>query len=39
LSEVEGFSEAVAEHLVRTVRQGVESAMDYYLTEPANELT
>jgi tagaturonate reductase len=39
LSEVEGFSEAVAEHLVRIIRQGVESAMDYYLTEPANELT
>jgi tagaturonate reductase len=39
LSAVEGFADAVSEHLVRIVRHGVESAMDFYLTEPANELT
>jgi tagaturonate reductase len=39
LSAVDGFANAVAEHLVRIVRHGVESAMDFYLTEPANELT
>ena len=35
LSAVDGFSDAVAEHLVRIVRQGVESAVDVSLTEPA----
>ena len=35
LPGVDGFSDAVAEHLVRIVRQGVESAVDVSLTEPA----
>jgi len=35
LPAVDGFSDAVAEHLVRVVRQGVESAVDVSLTEPA----
>ena len=38
LSAVDGFADAVAEHLVRIVRQGVECALDVSLTEPAHEL-
>ena len=38
LPVVDGFADAVAEHLVRIVRQGVECALDVSLTEPANEL-
>jgi tagaturonate reductase len=35
LSRVNGFADAVGEHLVRIVRQGVAAALDVHLTEPA----
>jgi tagaturonate reductase len=38
LSAVDGFADAVAEHLVRIVRRGVECALDVSLTEPAHVL-
>ena len=35
LGAVVGFADAVSEHLVRIARHGVESALDFHLTEPA----
>jgi tagaturonate reductase len=35
LTALNGFADAVADHLVRIVRHGIQSALDAYLTEPA----
>jgi tagaturonate reductase len=35
LSALNGFAELVSDHLVRIVRQGIRSALDAHLTEPA----
>src|SRR5262249_25052714 len=35
LTHVNGFADAVAEHLIRIVRQGIMSALDAHLTETA----
>ena len=39
LSAVRGFADAVAEHLVRIVRQGVDAALDVSPHRTGNELT
>ena len=36
LTRVSGFADAVAEHLIRIVRQGITTALDAHLTETAN---
>jgi mannitol-1-phosphate/altronate dehydrogenase len=35
LTRINGFADAVAEHLIRIVRQGITSALDAHLTETA----
>ncbi len=35
LTAVNGFADLVGEHLIRIVRQGIRSALDVHLTEPA----
>jgi hypothetical protein len=35
LSALNGFAELVSDHLARIVRQGIRSALDAHLTEPA----
>jgi hypothetical protein len=35
LRSLNGFTDLVADHLVRIVRNGIQSALDVHLTEPA----